>query len=62
MRFGTWKIRRLCRAGAIKSIVEELEKYKLDSVGGQQVGWEGEEYNKTDKYIFFMEKEMLIIA
>jgi hypothetical protein len=37
MRFGTWNIRSLCRVGAIKSVVGELEKYKLDLVGVQEV-------------------------
>jgi exonuclease III len=44
MRFGTWNVRKLCRIGAIKSVVEELEKYKLDIVGVQGVRWEGEGY------------------
>jgi hypothetical protein len=30
MRFGTWNVKSLCRVGAIKSVVGELEKYKLD--------------------------------
>jgi hypothetical protein len=33
----------LCRVGAIKSVVRELEKYKLDLVGVQEVRWEGED-------------------
>jgi hypothetical protein len=37
MGFGTWNIRSLCRIGAIKSVVGELEKYKLDLVGVQEV-------------------------
>jgi hypothetical protein len=32
MRFGTWNVRSLYRVGAIKSVVGELEKYKLDLV------------------------------
>jgi hypothetical protein len=44
MRFGTWNIRSLCRVGAIKSVAGELEKYKLDLVGVQEVRWEGEGY------------------
>jgi hypothetical protein len=28
-----------CRVGAIKSIMGELEKYKLDLVGVQEVRW-----------------------
>jgi hypothetical protein len=38
MRFGTWNIRSLFRVGAIKSVVGELQKYKLDLVGVQEVG------------------------
>jgi hypothetical protein len=37
MRFGTWNDRSLCRVGAIKSVVGELERYKLDSVGVHEV-------------------------
>jgi len=48
MRFGTWKVRSLCRVGAIKSVVGELEKYKLDLVGVQEVRWEGEGYQTAD--------------
>jgi hypothetical protein len=33
MRFGTWNVRSLCGVGVIKSVVGELEKYKLDLVG-----------------------------
>jgi hypothetical protein len=33
MRYGTWNVRSLCSAGTIKSVVGELEKYKLDLVG-----------------------------
>jgi hypothetical protein len=42
MRFGTRNVRSLCRVDAIKSAVGELEKYKLDLVGVQEVRWEGE--------------------
>jgi hypothetical protein len=41
MRFGIWNVRSLCRVDAIKSVVGELEKYKLDLVGVQEVRWEG---------------------
>jgi exonuclease III len=56
MRFGTWNIRSLYRVGAIKSAVGELEKYKLDLVGVQEVRWEGEGYQIEDIYIFFYGK------
>jgi exonuclease III len=48
MRFGTWNFKSLCRVGAIKSVVGELERYKLDLVGVQEVRWEGEGYQTAD--------------
>jgi exonuclease III len=53
MRFGMWNVRSLYRVGAIKSVVGELEKYKLDLVGVQEVRWEGEGYQTVDSYTFF---------
>jgi exonuclease III len=52
MRFVTWNVRSLCRVGAIKSVVRELEKYRLDLVGVQEVRWEGEGYQTADIYTF----------
>jgi hypothetical protein len=37
-------------------IVEELEKYKIDLVGVQEVRWEGEGCQTADTYILFMRK------
>jgi exonuclease III len=48
--------RSLYRVGAIKSVVEELEKYRLDLVGVQEVRWEGEGYQTADNYKFFYGK------
>jgi hypothetical protein len=56
VRCGTWKVRSLCRVGAIKSVVGELEKYKLDLVGVQEVRWEGNGYQIIDNYTFFYGK------
>jgi exonuclease III len=36
VRFGTWNVRSLYKV-AIKSVVGELEKHKLDLVGIQEV-------------------------
>jgi hypothetical protein len=36
--------------------VGELEKYKLDLVGVQEVRWEGEGYQTADNYTFFYGK------
>jgi hypothetical protein len=46
----------VCRIGAIKSVVGELEKYKLDLVGVQEVRWEGEVYEVAGSYTFFYGK------
>jgi exonuclease III len=56
MRFGTWNVRNLCRVGAIHSVMEELQKYRLDLVGVQEVRWEGEGYQTADNYTFFYGK------
>jgi exonuclease III len=36
--------------------VEELEKFKLDLVGVQEVKWEGEAYQTADNYTLFYRK------
>jgi hypothetical protein len=58
MRFGIWYVKSLCRVGTIKSVGGELEKYKLDLVGVQEVRWEGEGYqNSRQLYIFIRKRE-----
>jgi len=37
MRFGTWKVRGLYRAGLFTGAARELARYKLDLVGVQEV-------------------------
>jgi hypothetical protein len=41
MRFGTWNIRSLYRAGSLLTVSRELARYELDLVGVQEVRWEG---------------------
>jgi hypothetical protein len=57
MRFGTWIVRNLCRVCAIKSVVGELEMYKLDLVGVQEIRWERKGYTTIH---FCIEMGMLI--
>jgi hypothetical protein len=57
MRFDTWNVRSLYRVGAMKSVVGELEKYKLDLVGVQEVRWEGERSKSRQLYIFLWKTE-----
>jgi hypothetical protein len=37
MRFGTWNVRSLYRAGSLRTVAEEISKYELDLVGVQKV-------------------------
>jgi exonuclease III len=46
----------VCRVGTIKSVVGELERYKLDLAGLQEVRWEGKGYQTADNYTFFYGK------
>jgi exonuclease III len=41
MRFGTWNVRSIhvYRAGSLRTVAEEILKYKLDLVGVQEVRW-----------------------
>jgi hypothetical protein len=41
MRFGTWNVKSLYRAGSLMTVSEELLKYELGLVGVQEVRWEG---------------------
>jgi exonuclease III len=41
MRFGTWNVRSLYRAGSLMAAAaRELDRYKLDLVGVQEVRWD----------------------
>jgi exonuclease III len=40
MRFGTWNVGSLYRAGSLTAAARELEKYKLNLVGMQEFRWE----------------------
>jgi hypothetical protein len=37
MRFGTWIVRSMYRAGSLRAVAEGISKYKLDLVGVQEV-------------------------
>jgi hypothetical protein len=36
MRFGTWNFRSMYRAGSLRTVVEEISKYKLEMDGRNQ--------------------------
>jgi hypothetical protein len=37
VRFGTWNVKSMYRAGSLRAVAEEIPKYKLDLVGVQEV-------------------------
>jgi len=53
MRFGTWSVRSQCRAGSLTAAARELEVYKLDLVGVQEVRWDKEGTVRAGDYNFF---------
>jgi hypothetical protein len=56
MRFGTWNVRSLYRAGSLMTVSRELARYKLDLVGVQEVRWEGGGTEPAGEYKFFYGK------
>ena len=42
MRFGTWNIRTLYRAGAAEELTQELVEYTMDITAIQEIRWPGE--------------------
>jgi exonuclease III len=56
MRFGTWNVRSMYRAGLLKAVAEELSKYRVDLVGVQEVRWGGGCTESADEYTFFYGK------
>jgi exonuclease III len=53
MRFGTWNIRSMYRAGSLRAVAKEISKYKLDLVGVQEVRWGGSGTEPAGDYTFF---------
>jgi hypothetical protein len=53
MRFGTWNVRSIYRAGSLRLVVEKISKYKLNLVGVQEVRWDGGGTEPAGKYTFF---------
>jgi hypothetical protein len=56
MRFGTWTVRSLYRAGSLMTVSIELSRYRLDLVGVQKVRCEGSGTVPAGKYTFFCGK------
>jgi hypothetical protein len=56
MRFGTWNVRSLYRAGSLMTVSKELAGYKLDLVGVREIRWEGGGTEPAGEYTFFYGK------
>jgi exonuclease III len=56
MRFGTWNVRNLYRAGSLMTVSRELSRYKLDLVGVQEVRWKGGGTKSVGEYSFLYGK------
>ncbi|PNF24856.1 hypothetical protein B7P43_G12920 [Cryptotermes secundus] len=56
MRFGTWNVRSLYRTCSLRTVVEEILKYKLDLGGVQEVRWDGGGIAPAEGYTFFSGK------
>jgi exonuclease III len=56
MRFGTWNVRSLYRAGSLMTVSRELSRYRLHLVGLQEVRWEGNGTVPAGEYTFFYGK------
>jgi hypothetical protein len=52
IRFGTWDVRSMYRAGSLRAVAEEISKYKLDLVGVQEVRWNGDGNEPAGEYMF----------
>jgi exonuclease III len=56
MRFGTWNVRSMYRAGSLRAVAEVISKYKLDLVGVQEVRWGRGGTQTAGEYTFFYGK------
>jgi exonuclease III len=56
MRFGTWNVKSIYRAGSLRAVGEEISKYILDLLGVQEVRWNGGDTERAGEYTFFYGK------
>jgi len=56
VRIGTWNLKSLYRAGSLTAAARELQRYKLDLVGVQEVRWDREGTVRAGDYNIFYER------
>jgi hypothetical protein len=59
VRFGTWNVRSLYRAGSLKTVARELAMYKLDLMGEHEIRWAKGGTERAEDYT---QKGMKIIS
>jgi exonuclease III len=55
-RFGNWNVKSLYRSGSTETVSRELEKYKSDLVGVQEVRWDKDSTELADDYTILLQK------
>jgi hypothetical protein len=61
MRFGTWNVRNLYRAGSLITVAKEISKYKLDLVGYRRSDGTEAAPNQQANIRFSVERGMRIM-
>jgi exonuclease III len=56
MRFGTWNVRSLYRAGSLTTLAKGISECELDLVGVQEVRWDRGGTKPAGKYTVFYRK------
>jgi hypothetical protein len=56
IRFGTWNVRSMYRAGSLRTVTEDVSRYKLHLVGVQEVRWDGSGTEPAGQYTLFYGK------
>jgi exonuclease III len=54
MRFDTWNVRSLYRAGSLTAAARKLARYQLDLVGVQEVRWDKGGTVRAGDHIFLL--------
>jgi hypothetical protein len=52
MRFGSWNVRSMYRAGSLRAVAKEISKYKLDLVRVKEVTWDRGGTEPASEYTF----------
>jgi hypothetical protein len=61
LRFGTWNVKIIYRAGSLRTVVEEVSKYKFDLVGVQKVRRDRGGSEQEGQYTSFYGKGITIM-